>query len=835
MKSITKVMVVAVALLFVASMFVAPAAARGATINVINPGDTIFVYEQGLDLTAVRPAAGAITALNQYVDDDPTKALLAQIPVAVDTNFDVLDASVADNYGIYYADDGVTAITAATPTVTIREPTVSFDVVLAAPNNADSIDGKTVTKASQIAFKIQSPYVGSYYKTNVPDGYATVNVELTTPGGGKLTNFGTVNLAGLTLDSAQFYTDAKVGACVLTNVEAGTYAAQAKWASPAGFSNFATDSNSVSFTVASQLLTIESNKDNVIRGNNFVVTISGESKAKYYVYIKDAAASAANQYPQILPGQPGVALGSLAPFGVAGTIGDWADYFAVVGNEYPSAVANPAPVVNYGTHVANEVSDAWATVTVKADGTRPIEWFTTQQTDDRSFTLKVIDPTNPTTYDTVKVKVEKGAITVTASGDQSYYLGEEVTFSGTNTDSSNVYLFITGPNLAAAGAKLDDPINTPSVTGNAATFVAEVVETDDTWEYKWDTAFVGLDAGTYTVYAVSQPNNKDSLTTVKYETVSVVIKKPFVSATTSASTVAKGDKLFITGTAEGNPTNGVAVWVLGKNYAVRNTETVEDDGTFSYELSRGVTAGLASGQYFVVVQHPMYNDQFDITTAPGIGGATDVVNVISGTVEFVLSGQGSLQGSDAAEALVQAINSPNIDDTYTKLTFLVEEPWIQIDAIGDKFVGDTFTITGTTNLAVDDDLLVEVVSSSFQPTEKTQSGEFSGSSGTVAITKGDTYNTWSYDVDASTFKPDEYIVKVESIEADTTATATFNVLAGGEPTVAPTGEPTVAPTGEPTEEPTEEPTAAPTEQPGFGAFLALIGLGAVAVLVLRKH
>ena len=62
---------------------------------------------------------------------------------------------------------------------------------------------------------------------------------------------------------------------------------------------------------------------------------------------------------------------------------------------------------------------------------------------------------------------------------------------------------------------------------------------------------------------------------------------------------------------------------------------------------------------------------------------------------FKLLGAGSLQGSDAAEALVQGINDANVDDTYTKLQFLVEDPVIRIDPIGDKHVGDKFTITAT--------------------------------------------------------------------------------------------------------------------------------------------
>ena len=59
--------------------------------------------------------------------------------------------------------------------------------------------------------------------------------------------------------------------------------------------------------------------------------------------------------------------------------------------------------------------------------------------------------------------------------------------------------------------------------------------------------------------------------------------------------------------------------------------------------------------------------------------------------------------------------------------------FIGIDPIADHYVGDRFTITGTTNLAADDQILVEVYSSTFTPTQKSQSGEFSGATGTVKV------------------------------------------------------------------------------------------------------
>jgi PGF-CTERM protein len=240
----------------------------------------------------------------------------------------------------------------------------------------------------------------------------------------------------------------------------------------------------------------------------------------------------------------------------------------------------------------------------------------------------------------------------------------------------------------------------------------------------------------------------------------------------------------------------------------------------------------------------MYNNKFDVF--PGVQTPTrDDRGYVDGSFPtdpsrlFKIEGSGSLQGSDAAEALVQAINNPSVDDTYTKLQFLVEVPTIRIDPVTQHSVGDKFTITGTTNLAVDDEIIVEVTSSSFQPTEKTQSGEFSGATGTVKVIKGtEGFNTWSFPVDSSSFKPDEYIVKASGITVTASASTLFNVVAFT-PTPTPTPTPTVTVpvnTTVTTVIPTTTPTPVPTTTtPGFGALVALAGLGAVAFLVVRRH
>ena len=790
-------MVVAIALLFAVALLVAPAAARSPTAAGINVSDTIFVYEQGLDLTNLTgQTSDAITALRRYSDDDTTKALINEVPVGTQTNFEVLNSAVAGQYGVYYAYNGsqvATVIGGGKVSVVIREPTLSADVKLwtGSTMKADSLDGKTITKDTKLAFKVASPFVGSYYHVRGSLENATVKVEITTPGGGKLTTFGGLTLNPLNVTAAEFNTTA----ADLTNVASGTYTAQVKWVSPTSFSDYAAASNTASFTVESRVTSITSNKDSLIRGNNFVVTISGESSTKYWVFVKSPESTTVEN-PLIPTGQVSV------------TAGD------VNGN------------IN-------------ATVTTNAAGTRTVEFATNASTKDKTFTIRVQKESDSSDYDEVKVKVEKGAVTVAASGTGSYYLGEEITLTGTNTETATTYFFITGPNLASKGVNLT---SISAVTNDiTATFDSAAVRTDDTYEKKWDTSGAGLDAGSYTIYAVSAPKDRDTLSNVKYATVSIVVKKPFVSATTSASTVAKGDKLFVRGTAEGQPSAGVAIWFFGKNHYAYQTASVEDDATFEYEMTSQATKDLASGQYFVVVQHPMQNNEFDVvrdTTSVATyeyAKMKDTLISVAGNAStdyFVLKGSGRLQGSDAAQALIDLLNNANIDDTYAKLTFLVEEPWIRIDSIGDKYVGSTFTISGTTNLAVDNDFLIDVLSSAFQPTEKTATGEFAGQSGTIKVTKGDAgYNTWSFEVDATSFLPDEYIVKVESIEAGTTATTTFNVLEGVPVTQPPaTPVPTTPPATQP---PATQPPATPAS-PGFGALVAIAGLGAVAFLVLRR-
>ena len=920
-KRLTIALVALVMFVLVAAM---PVSAAYANVNTsINQGATVFIGEQGLDLTQAQltfanagssfwpSSIGWWASSANPASSAPTATI--PLPDGVNRSLTISYAAFGSYYGPWYvigANGYANTTTGAF--INVKDPQLSVDIWDYSQSQAAggiSVSGKSVVQGDFLGFK-----VGTNMDTaiNTPLRLANrtpgssgantrewADIKVKTEQGNTFTKLiqinGTpININGQVIDAPSWLWGGNVANGLGGNWSTSANDATGQIAYPAGtytvtvesklngmFDNYQnggaaytgkTVSDAKTVTLISNTVKITANKDSVVRSKPFSVTVTGRPNTKYHLWLKGTSTMSGgfdNQPPIIARYQAGVAQDTNTTAGVVNNLVPYMiDTVNCDGTDNGAGQAN-AGGYNYQNSgagfnatagmIINDVARTrdvywgtllYANVTTADSGTRTVEFLTTNWTKAQKYTIHVENnfgtAVNPSyKSDEVDVKVEKGAVTIVAAGDQSYYLGEEIKFSGTNTETQTTYLFITGPNLPVNGANfvMNPRLDADSVTNAPTKIQTASVLGDNTWSWKWGTSSVALDAGTYTVWATSGASNKEAtnLDKVSYGTVSIIIKKPFISATASQSTVAQGDRVFITGIAEGKPSSGVLIWILGKNYAVDHFQSVNSDSTFSYEIARTTTTSLAPGQYFVVAQHPMQNNIFDVRRNPANGD--NVWNMqlgANGNKVFALLGAGSLQGSDAAEALVQAINDPNVDDTYTKLQFLIENPVITITPVGDRHVGDKFTIVATTNLAVDDEILCQVYSSSFKPTQKSQSGEFSGATGTVKVAKGDSgLNKISFDVDASTFKPDEYIVQESAVLQTATGSALFNVLEGAAPTAVPT---TVATTAAPvttvvtTVPPTTvaTPTKTPT-QPGFGALVALIGLGAVALLVVRRH
>ncbi|HJK51654.1 MAG TPA: hypothetical protein O0X60_00870, partial [Methanocorpusculum sp.] len=462
----TKIMAVLVVLL-AAMLFVGAASAAGVAKG------TIFVNEE-VNLTKIGDATNSSITIYK-LSGDSTPVVLDSFNITNDER--LLPSQVGDNTGVWYLANSNQA-----DYIYIYYPEISLSAELAntlgagATTSGDSIDGKTINTNTNIAFIIDAPRVGG---VNVTGGavvgtqnLSQVKIVFTTPAGGKIDQFGYTNegettvgdFSAINLDKVQVTTDGiKAG----SNAVAGTWTAQAEFVTPQSFKDYAEKSNTISFTLQSTALAITASKDSVIRSNPFTVTISGDSQTKYVVFLEGVDSNEVNPY--IPAGQSGF------QYYVADTVGTYDQ------------------VNKEGYYTA-------AVFETDASGNRVVQFNTEATTEDKTYTIRVSEFSassgtsgNPAVaenvtigsgadYDTVKVKVEKGAVTITASGDGQYYIGAEITLSGTNTDSDNIFLFITGPNL------LSDGVNLKTVgDSNQAAYLNNQpvsVKTDDTWEYK---------------------------------------------------------------------------------------------------------------------------------------------------------------------------------------------------------------------------------------------------------------------------------------------------------------------------------------------------------------
>jgi hypothetical protein len=234
--------------LLLTGALVAPAVARSPGIEDIQPGDTVFVYEEGLNFSQLRdPGSGnPVTSLHRYVDDDPAKALLSEIPVPDDTSVDIPSSLVEDTPAVYYAYNSADGAGAS---VVIREPELILGVTLANPYHADEVEGLNIPEGTAIAFRVDSPHVGTKYRVD-SDYPARIDIVITTPGGAETTIFGGVDLSDIPVNAPRIYTDDIRGPVSLSGLQEGTYHIRAEWREPQGFADNAPDSNEITFSLA---------------------------------------------------------------------------------------------------------------------------------------------------------------------------------------------------------------------------------------------------------------------------------------------------------------------------------------------------------------------------------------------------------------------------------------------------------------------------------------------------------------------------------------------------------------------------------------------------------
>jgi len=118
--------------------------------------------------------------------------------------------------------------------------------------------------------------------------------------------------------------------------------------------------------------------------------------------------------------------------------------------------------------------------------------------------------------------------------------------------------------------------------------------------------------------------------------------------------------------------------------------------------------------------------------------------------------------------------------------------------------------------------------------QKGQGGEFSGTTGMVKVQPGDSINNrWSFDIDASGFKPGEYI-RVTAAHQDVTSSATLIIVRQMMQSPAPTRvvvTPVVIPTTMATYTPENMPT---TKVAPLPFWLIITGIAITGTIIRTK-
>lgn len=751
-----------------------------AELTTVSEGGVVFVGEEGLAFSGV--AAG--TTICWFASgDDPLIDAPSATYVCQGPGMEVISpATFQTRTGNWYLQGTNTvAINVLMPAIDVR--------IYNSATATEMTDGIVIKEGTAMTFRLDSNlYEGILSRPNYGAGDATgIKVVVVDAGGTVYTalcNDATLSISSLINlfpSTVQYYLPGNSASPTaiapnwyldLPDYPTGTYTFYAQvnlnsLRDNLGKVTGVTESEEKTLDIVNDFVNIDTNKNSIIRNNDFSVTITGRPDEYYVLWVTGTHnITAPNTAPYIKANQNGVIIAD------------------VIAGAY--TFDGTTTVASDVCQVAPASGSYYARVKLSDSGSRTIGFGTESSANIQTYTIRtdyytgVAPAAEDILSNTTEITVEKGDVTITASGKTTFAMGEEIVLSGGNTDSDGTWLFITGPNLPIKGGSIEDPF-TGVITGgfldSMALWTEESVMADDTWEFKWNTKGISLTPGTYTIYAVNTPTNNNDLEACDaiYDTLTLTLTAPQLTVSMPRHSFTPGETININGTAGGTPTVGVAIWILGDNYLNQITESISDTGSFAYELN---SYPMGEGQYTVFVQHPMENDMFDIdlqSNNPAAGQTAvvrpilDAVNIIGFLPSrFIISGPGSLKYPAVADALEAELSAPAIDDTYIREEFIIGTPWIAVDPIPDQNQGDTVVITGTSNLPAGEEISI--------------SGGLAGTGasalyGTTNVIDGGGFNnTWTYSLDTTGFFAGTYNLSIISTGIEAEETAQFTLL-----------------------------------------------------------
>lgn len=246
--------------------------------------------------------------------------------------------------------------------------------------------------------------------------------------------------------------------------------------------------------------------------------------------------------------------------------------------------------------------------------------------------------------------------------------------------------------------------------------------------------------------------------------------------------ITKGDSFTVSGTGEVNGT--VAVWIIGRDHFETLTTVPDSRGNFSISIKPSATDSLSSGQYIVLFQDPGADHTMEIDGGTDVNGSLVVMN--KGKIISHLGPQEDLGENIHAvgDQILETTALPGVDDTFRAEYFFVQKPAIFFDRLipasgfhlPDQISGGPVIITGTTNLATDNTIDMEIRNRDTSDVITRQ---------TIPVIGGSPMNTWAWDIDTPGLPPGNYNLTVWSEKANVTIEGSFTVKIPSPPVPSP--------------------------------------------------
>ena len=686
-----------VILVVIGILITVPASARysspeGSNAGV-NPGDTVFNGERGLNFSAFQTSPPLVAPLWLACDGGSSGALAMQTldaEAVLSGRLNVLSTYLDRPFKLYNGSWGNSICIVSEPDGGIE---VRTGTALGTDVNPATTDTKTpavIPLNMNVQFKIDS--------TNLNNGNFVnpwYEYSLKTASGLKLSKI--TNMNGDSVSLTDLMEDPTRNNNTLAfsiadqnlNPEEGSYVME--FTAYNGQNSFYTAE--YDFDVVRYILAASVEPSTVQMGDSVTLTITGKPYTYYTISIEDT-----------MDGKPELP-----------STGNYDIYV----NEY-EAVVHP---------------DWSGTVTVQLN----IPEVDNSSRTTRNFYPKIYETNNPDTYTNVQITVEPGTsqdielYDLPLSADQYYCLGDTIPVEGTLAAPASgdmyVYFYITGYNLNSNGVKPSSP-STAVIDGDNSTFDSVKISAGQSeFSFDWDTGKTGLSSGTYTIFATTEPIGYESRELSEEEV------KDYLAVDLNDASInvkfpeevpgffAQGDHIVSLWSARGSPnessyTGTIRYYIIGKNFkytgytqfpllkvdsdstgAEQLSELAEDNdfpGYSGLNLPRSFSNNMSEGSFYVIYQHPMNNQVFDVLPEEGnsySGTITTIVTTSGKTIDF-----SSLQSDSALAALEEAFDSPYIDDTMVKQNFVIQRPRVNVDPLIDYEVGQAVPITGNTNL-----------------------------------------------------------------------------------------------------------------------------------------